>query len=174
MALENDATAASLSPLADIATDVNRPSDDTPGILFDVQVIPALVETQITFHCDPTLLNAASLLPSAEAAIGPPAKFVAPVSIQVWANAKSATSSVAASSRSGLMIFRSGLRVLVSWRFEPVEAAAVGLRERDLILQVGEIEHGRVRHVRPRNQVGTLLQHEIRGRNEPRESEVAV
>ena len=30
-------------------------------------------------------------------------------------------------------------------RLEPVEAAAIGRRERDLILQVGEIERGRVR-----------------------------
>jgi len=56
-------------------------------------------------------------------------------------------------------------------RFEPVKAAAAGQWERDLILQVGEVEHGRIRHIRPRNQVGALLQREICGWHRPRQRE---
>ena len=47
-------------------------------------------------------------------------------------------------------------------RHQPEETAAVGWRKRKLVIQVGEIERGCVRNARPRNQVGTLLHHEIR------------
>ena len=54
-------------------------------------------------------------------------------------------------------------------RFEPVKTVASGQRQRDLILQVGEIEHRHVRYIRPvrRGQIGTLLQNKIRRGNEP-------
>jgi hypothetical protein len=42
-------------------------------------------------------------------------------------------------------------------RNQPEETAAVGWRNGKLVVQVGKIERGRVRNVRPRNQIGTLL-----------------
>ena len=63
-----------------------------------------------------------------------------------------------------------------SGRFEPVKLVAAGQRQRDLILQIGEIEHRDIRHVRPirRGQIGTLLQDKIRRRDEPENSEASV
>jgi hypothetical protein len=48
-------------------------------------------------------------------------------------------------------------------RLEPVEAAAAGRREVDFILQVGEVQHRRVRHVCPirHGQIQVMLQHKI-------------
>jgi hypothetical protein len=50
-----------------------------------------------------------------------------------------------------------------SRRFEPVEAIAVGWQQNHFVLQVREIERGRVRHVRPvrRGQIQILLQNKI-------------
>ena len=50
---------------------------------------------------------------------------------------------------------------------KPEETVSVRRRQDDLILQVREVEHGRVRHVRPVQQIGALLQGEIQGRNDP-------
>lgn len=50
---------------------------------------------------------------------------------------------------------------------EPEEIVPGGRWQHDLILQVREVEHRLVRHVRPVQQVGTLLQGEIQGRNNP-------
>ena len=61
-----------------------------------------------------------------------------------------------------------------SRRFEPVETAAVGWRLNHFVLQVGKIERGRVRHVRPTGQIRALLQHKIRRRNDPGNDEIAV
>ena len=53
---------------------------------------------------------------------------------------------------------------------KPEETGLARRRKDDLILQVREIEHGQVRHVRPvgRSQVGILLQPEVHGGNDPR------
>ena len=56
-----------------------------------------------------------------------------------------------------------------SRRLEPVKAADVGGRERDFVLNVGGIEHGWIRHIRPRDEVRALLQHEICRRHGPRQ-----
>ena len=61
-----------------------------------------------------------------------------------------------------------------SLRHQPEETAAVGWRKRKLVVQVGEIERGRVRDARPRNQVGALLQHKVCGRDEPGKGEVGA
>ena len=57
-------------------------------------------------------------------------------------------------------------------RLEPVEDAGAGTREGDLILQIGEVQHRRIRDARPGQQVGTLLQAEIRGGPGPTQREV--
>ena len=66
--------------------------------------------------------------------------------------------------------------ISISRRFEPVESVAAGRRKDDLILQIREIEHGRVGHNRPirRGQVRILLQHEIHRGNDPGKDEVVA
>ena len=57
-------------------------------------------------------------------------------------------------------------------RDEPIEPAAIRGRKGNFIMQVGEIERGRVyqRHPIRRGQIQILLQDEIRRRYEPRQS----
>ena len=50
---------------------------------------------------------------------------------------------------------------------EPEEIVSVRRRQHDLILQVCQSEHRQVRDIRPVQQIRTLLQGEIQGRNDP-------
>ncbi len=61
-------------------------------------------------------------------------------------------------------------------RDEPEKGAAVGGRQCELLLQIGEIECGQIGHGGPilRIQIRSFLQDEIGGRHKPREIEVAV
>ena len=49
-----------------------------------------------------------------------------------------------------------------------------GSQKKHLILQIRQIERRQVRRVRPRNQVGALLQPKIRRRHRPRKPGLAI
>ena len=59
-------------------------------------------------------------------------------------------------------------------RNQPEETAVVCGQKAKLVIEIGEIERGCVCDIRPRNQVGTLLQHKIGRGNEPGNGEVGV
>jgi len=52
-------------------------------------------------------------------------------------------------------------KVKVLLRNQAEEAAAVGWRKRQFVVQVGQVERGRVRFARPENQVLALLQRKL-------------
>jgi hypothetical protein len=84
---ENNSPAANWDPSADDEKEYQNAEDEfPPGIVFEVQLIPELVEVQTQLGLVPA--KAANLVPSADETTSHHSLFGALVCVQVWANAE--------------------------------------------------------------------------------------
>jgi hypothetical protein len=124
----NNSPATNWDPSADDEKEFHNAEDKFPlGIVFEVQLIPELVEVQTKLGLCPA--RAANLVPSADETTRRQAMFGALVCVQVWASAKLAVSKAVRTTSRILKVFigRSERASFIQPFYEIIVKAAIFL-----------------------------------------------